>query len=944
MLKNIIGKRKFVFLSLLLFVVFLPHPQTTWAFKVWNHEAITDEQLQAGECGFGVYSTDEVSDANFYTDLFEATDYGAHVDDNRLDLGSQRLDTKMKFILTSLKACKRGDALKAFGAALHTVQDIYAHSNAVDNNIVIPNLLGMKKGKAHCDAENGFTDVETEIPPHERLVTGYFKMEEFLYPCAAIHLSPPINMPAYLRCRVEHNECTGMPGHMCCHRELNKDEDGQLNGANYPEARRQAKAATLTYWNLVKDHITSNATTSDQATYFIKRLRERQRNTIFVIDDTGSMGTDLSKVKASVNQFIDSLVISDEAPTLGLVTFKDTVYPSPLFCDVEELRPKINALYASGGGDCPEVSLLALRAALMTAMGSTYPDEPNIGGHNYENNLVARGGNLILYTDASARNPDLGPEVKGFAVGIGFKITSVVTGDCVSSSSSARSALSAPLEEVATVEISHNDPVNTVNTISTDETPNQILPSVSSLDDDPLTSRSGRILYHALADQTGGVSFNVTRYEVDDVTSILLEFGAPDTEVFSSQKVALSYGETTIVEIPVDDSLSTRVSFMITGAVRYSRPSVTLKRPNGSVVNGSDTGVTLTQLSSVVNYAIDNPEVGIWRVELSGNGNFLVRAFGETDFQLNGLRLMRETLQPPRPEMDLIPIEGDPISNTEIVAQIRFTAAPTSVSMTLQRPDGSVISTPTVTSTDGVRRFQATFNVPNEPFLIKFSGQTAEGSTFHRESPMILMPQTVGIKVEPISATTAPESTAVFDVTVTNTGDNPATYVATGSSLLDWTVNTPSTPIVVQPGENQTFTVEVEVPADAELGTTTGITIFVQDVNIATVRNSAMVSLKVEGDNDSDDDGIPDDEDECEESNLESTIIIDECDSNVENTLFANGCSISDLVSNCADGSKNQGQFVSCVSKLTNDLKKDKVLSGQQKGMIQSCSAKANIP
>ncbi|EDN71811.1 hypothetical protein BGS_0451 [Beggiatoa sp. SS] len=35
---------------------------------------------------------------------------------------------------------------------------------------------------------------------------------------------------------------------------------------------------------------------------------------------------------------------------------------------------------------------------------------------------------------------------------------------------------------------------------------------------------------------------------------------------------------------------------------------------------------------------------------------------------------------------------------------------------------------------------------------------------------------------------------------------------------------------------------------------------------------------------------------------------------------------------------------MSCVSKLTNALKKDDVLSGQQKGMIQNCAAKANIP
>ncbi|EDN65767.1 hypothetical protein BGP_0348 [Beggiatoa sp. PS] len=138
--------------------------------------------------------------------------------------------------------------------------------------------------------------------------------------------------------------------------------------------------------------------------------------------------------------------------------------------------------------------------------------------------------------------------------------------------------------------------------------------------------------------------------------------------------------------------------------------------------------------------------------------------------------------------------------------------------------------------------------MPSEPFLIKLSGQTAEGNTFHREVPTILMPQMVRINVAPIFAPTAPGSIAVFEVIVTNTGDNPTTYVVTGSSSLDWTVNTPSMPVVVQPSETQTFTVEVEVPAEAELGTMTSVTISVQNINISTARNSTSVYLRVEGD------------------------------------------------------------------------------------------------
>ena len=75
-----------------------------------------------------------------------------------------------------------------------------------------------------------------------------------------------------------------------------------------------------------------------------------------------------------------------------------------------------------------------------------------------------------------------------------------------------------------------------------------------------------------------------------------------------------------------------------------------------------------------------------------------------------------------------------------------------------------------------------------------------------------------------------------------------------------------------------------------------------------------------------------------------TTVVIDGCDSGVPNTVFPSGCTISDLIAACAEGASNHGQFVSCVSHLTNDLKKAGTITGQQKGAIQSCAAKAHIP
>jgi len=99
---------------------------------------------------------------------------------------------------------------------------------------------------------------------------------------------------------------------------------------------------------------------------------------------------------------------------------------------------------------------------------------------------------------------------------------------------------------------------------------------------------------------------------------------------------------------------------------------------------------------------------------------------------------------------------------------------------------------------------------------------------------------------------------------------------------------------------------------------------------------------------DSDGDGVPDlfggEADECPVSDLKDTVVVDACDSGVENILVENGCTISDMINQCIDGASNHGQFVSCVAAVTNDLKKNAVITGKQKGVIQSCAAKANIP
>ena len=95
---------------------------------------------------------------------------------------------------------------------------------------------------------------------------------------------------------------------------------------------------------------------------------------------------------------------------------------------------------------------------------------------------------------------------------------------------------------------------------------------------------------------------------------------------------------------------------------------------------------------------------------------------------------------------------------------------------------------------------------------------------------------------------------------------------------------------------------------------------------------------------DADLDGVSDTVDQCLGSNLSPTVVIDGCNSGVPPTVFFSGCTITDLVMNCAPGARNHGAFVSCVAQVTNNLKKSGIITGAQKGAIQSCAAEADIP
>ena len=73
-----------------------------------------------------------------------------------------------------------------------------------------------------------------------------------------------------------------------------------------------------------------------------------------------------------------------------------------------------------------------------------------------------------------------------------------------------------------------------------------------------------------------------------------------------------------------------------------------------------------------------------------------------------------------------------------------------------------------------------------------------------------------------------------------------------------------------------------------------------------------------------------------------------DCETVVENYDFMDGCSMSDLIDQCAENAEEtifaHGRFVSCVAHLTNEWRKEGLIDFKEKAAIQRCAARSNLP
>jgi hypothetical protein len=106
-------------------------------------------------------------------------------------------------------------------------------------------------------------------------------------------------------------------------------------------------------------------------------------------------------------------------------------------------------------------------------------------------------------------------------------------------------------------------------------------------------------------------------------------------------------------------------------------------------------------------------------------------------------------------------------------------------------------------------------------------------------------------------------------------------------------------------------------------------------------------TIEVEGPGcraDTDDDGLPDDQDACPTSDVSSTVVLDGCRTGVDNVLDGEGCTIADRLDDCAAGARNHLHYVACVTTRALRFKAQGLTTLKDKVKLVVCAAKADIP
>ena len=740
-----INKLAVLFLILLVFcneaLAFKPNDsghlgQTSSALKATTR-TINGETLQ-----FSEKAIEQVRQANEDTDCFPSCQKFAsyHFDDEDFSGATARIKQLKASIIQKITAAtpNGASARKDLGGALHTLQDFYAHSTwvelgntGIDTRLGNSTFSGLPLATATCPTDAGTLGGAGLTS----MTSGWFKI--------------PLCVPPAGKCR------HGIP--IACPDGLNKDT---ADRPGYATANQLAELATRDFLNQILDDpsVAGNAKA-------IKALMDVKSTLGMVIDDTGSMGSVISAVKSQVTAIINSVRGTEDEPAQYLlVRFGDPdVGAAYTTNDADAYIARVNSLSAFGGGDCPELSMSGMVAAVAASQNDA---------------------TLYLFSDASAKDSSLASNVAALANSKGISIIPLLFGSC------------SPI-----------DPA-----------------------------------YYEIAEKTGGQVFVLTRSEAGNTFSLIKPQLPGDLTPITMANGIMGATEKRF-DVPIDSSIS-NATFSVSLGVKGS---ITLTKPDGTLVTSIDSDVVWTELSTGRVVTVNNPMVGNWRLAFTGSGDFTAVVQGNSDLTLHSFGFMEVASRPAHES--LRPLSDQPISDSTQISQASLFSGHQTASFSLIAENGATLQDVELARNHPdafADEYVGEMVLPDDAFRVKVQGENDIGESYQRMYSTKFLAQSVSVtSLDENDAANIGQTTSLI-FSVENLGAD-GTFSGIATTNVGQITNLSPASLSLANGETQTVTVDLFLPITTpETNDVVSVTLLVKKSGNPEIQNSATISLPIQ--------------------------------------------------------------------------------------------------
>ncbi|HRW08482.1 MAG TPA: VWA domain-containing protein, partial [Caldilineaceae bacterium] len=314
--------------------------------------------------------------------------------------------------------------------------------------------------------------------------------------------------------------------------------------------------------------------------------------------------------------------------------------------------------------------------------------------------------------------------------------------------------------------------------------------------------------YRSLSLISGGSYQSVTTDKTEAALQIVLsemrantDLGpSPQSIVHTKTNGVVQTATAEVYEVVVDDTVS-EANFLLN--VLEGSFTLTLFDPAGHLIDAMAPTVQLIDSGSAQYYTITDPQPGIWRAQILGDGDFVFRSSADSLIEYTYLG---ETYASPGKMMQLVARVTGPISR---------------VSFEVENTNGTVVDSVQLKDNGTLGDFSAGdgvytgFYTPTTTadLQMRVIGETEAGTAFLRGDPRLIRVRSLSIEAPPaIDVTT--DGTYRLDFSIQNTGSQAETYELESLAQYVTIEQGPPQFITVQPQSSVIVPVTIHIPPD----------------------------------------------------------------------------------------------------------------------------------